>query len=98
MARFDVYPGLHGKGYLLDCQADLLSLLPTRVVVPLMPSAGLPLTPRLNPLFNFNGDDHIMMTQEIFALPRQRLARPVANLSAQHHEIVDALDLLFTGI
>ena len=34
MARFDIYPNPVGAGYLLDIQADLLSGLNTRVVVP----------------------------------------------------------------
>lgn len=98
MARFEVYPGVRGKGYLLDCQADILSVLSTRAVVPLLPSAGLPTTPRLNPLFSIDGDQHIMMTQQVFAIPKERLGRPVADLSGNHDAIIDALDVLFTGI
>ncbi|CAM5429606.1 hypothetical protein TMEC54S_03045 [Thauera mechernichensis] len=37
MARFDVYRNSAGEGFLLDVQADLLSHLNTRVVVPLLP-------------------------------------------------------------
>nr|WP_084591089.1 CcdB family protein [Desulfonatronovibrio magnus] len=37
MSRFDVYPNTGGYGSLLDVQADLLSHLNTRVVVPLLP-------------------------------------------------------------
>ena len=98
MARFDVYPGAPGKGYLLDCQADILSVLSTRTVVPLLPLAGMPLTPRLNPVFVIEGEDHIMMTQHIFAIPKDRLGRPVAALAQRHDCIIDALDLLITGI
>jgi toxin CcdB len=98
MARFDVYPGARGKGYLLDCQADILSILSTRAVVPLLPIAGLPVTPRLNPIFDIEGDDHIMMTQQIFAIPKERLGKPVADLTGEHHSIINALDLLLTGV
>ena len=41
MPRFHVYKNPEGDGYLLDLQANLLSLLNTRVVVPLMPVAGV---------------------------------------------------------
>ena len=43
MARFDVYRNSAGEGFLLDVQADLLSYLNTRVVVPLLPSGGVTL-------------------------------------------------------
>ncbi len=45
MARFDLYRNPDGAGYLIECQADLLSDLNTRVVIPLMrrvPSRNLP--------------------------------------------------------
>ena len=42
MARFDVYRNPEGSGYLLDVQADLLSDLNTRVVVPLIPAELAP--------------------------------------------------------
>jgi toxin CcdB len=98
MARFDVYPGAAGKGYLLDCQADLLSILSTRVVVPLLPRSGLPITPRLNPVFCIDGEDVVMMTQQIFAIPKKRLSTPVAELSMEDVTITNALDLLLTGV
>lgn len=98
MARFDVYCGARGKGYLLDCQADILSILSSRVVVPLMPAKASPITPRLNPVFDIDGEDHIMMTQQIFAIPKERLGRAITDLAGEHLTIIDALDLLLTGI
>jgi toxin CcdB len=97
MARYDVYPGSRGLGYLLDCQSDLLDDLVTRVVVPLMPIAGFEPVPRLNPVFAVNDEAMVMATQLIFAIPRERLRRPVANLDAEHFTIVGALDVLLTG-
>lgn len=98
MARFDVFPGASGKGFLLDCQADLLSALSTRAVVPLLPAAGLPKATRLNPIFDIAGQGHIMSTQLIFAIPVDRLTRPVANLAGDHDTIMNALDMLLTGV
>ena len=97
MARFDVYPGARGKGYLLDCQADLLDHLETRVVVPLLPAAGLPAATRLNPMFEVEGTPVVMSTQLIFAIPVQHLAPGVASLAPQHVTIMNALDMLLTG-
>lgn len=50
MARFDVYQNPDGQGALLDVQADLLSQLNTRVVVPLLPASYAPIPAKhLNP-------------------------------------------------
>ncbi|HEX8401253.1 MAG TPA: CcdB family protein [Allosphingosinicella sp.] len=97
MARFDVYPGARGKGYLLDCQADLLSHLETRAVVPLLPAHGLPSATRLNPVFDIEGSRFVMSTQLIFAIPRERLGASVASLVDQHAEIMNAIDMLTSG-
>src|SRR3546814_7054515 len=90
MARYDVYPGSRGLGFLLDCQSDLLDDLVTRVVVPLMPAAGFDPVPRLNPVLTVNEETLVMATQLIFAIPRERLQRPVANLEDEHFTIVGA--------
>jgi toxin CcdB len=97
MARFDVYPGARGKGYLLDCQADVLNHLETRVVVPLLPAAGAPVATRLNPVFEVEGFRLVMGTQLIFAIPAERLDRKIASLGDQHPAIMNALDMLLTG-
>ena len=91
MARFDVYTGVRGKGYLLDCQADLLDERETRMVIPLLPAGGLPRATRLNPLFQVGTEQVVMSTQLIFAIPRERLAEPVVSLADQHTTIMDAL-------
>ncbi len=98
MARFDVYLGARGKGYLLDCQANVLSILTSRVVVPLVPVSAMPVTPRLNPIFSIEGHDCIMMTQQIFAIPTPRLGKALMNLSEEDRLIINALDLLLTGV
>ena len=97
MARYDVYPGSRGLGFLLDCQSDLLDDLVTRVVVPLMPATDFNPVPRLNPLFTVKEESLVMATQLIFAIPRERLQQPVANLANEHFTIVGALDVLLTG-
>jgi toxin CcdB len=97
MARFDVYQGSRGKGYLLDCQSDVLDHLETRVVVPLLPAAGLPVATRLNPAFQVEGTSVVMSTQLIFAIPVQHLGRRSGSLASQHLPIMNALDMLLTG-
>ena len=64
MARLDVYRPANAPGYLLDCQADVLSDLNTRFIVPLLPPAyGPPIVKRLNPTFSIAEDTIVMYTQ-----------------------------------
>ena len=62
MAKYDVYRQPSGDGYLLDCQADLLSNLNTRFVVPLFPTAVANRTaPRLNPILNVGDEPYVLI-------------------------------------
>lgn len=98
MARFDVYPNPDGAGFLLDVQANLLDGLNTRVVVPLMPASSAPLpAKRLNPVFDIEGESHVMVTQFMAAVPVAILKAPVASLAVREAEIGNALDMLFVG-
>ena len=102
MAQFDVYRNPR-KGMfplLLDAQANVLSDLATRVVVPLMSVkryGARPIT-RLNPTAAIHGIEYVFVFQEIAAIPRSVLKEPVASLTSIRREIIAAVDLLFTGI
>lgn len=98
MARYDLYPGIGGPGYLLDVQADLLEELSTRAVVPLVPHSGkVVLVRKLNPVFVVDGKQYAMFTHLIAAVPLARLREPRTNLLVHHDQIVAALDMLFQG-
>ena len=98
MARYNVYPNPSGAGYLLDVQADILSGLNTRVVVPLLPVSESPkLASYLNPVFMVGGRDVVMLTQFLASIPESELKRPLDNLGQSHNEIMAALDMLLTG-
>ena len=97
MARFDAWPD--GDGWLLDVQADLLSDLNTRVVVPLMPAARAPRpASRLNPVLSVMGAPQVMVTQFLSAVPASILKGAPVPLLAQSDAISNALDLLLTGV
>ena len=101
MAQFDVFANRRSRDFplLLDVQADLLSDLATRIVVPLMPRkrfGGKPIT-RLNPTAVLGGVEYVAVFQELAAIPRAALGSPVHSLKARRAEFVAALDLLFTG-
>ena len=98
MARFDVYRNPEGSGYLLDVQADLLSDLNTRVVVPLIPAElAPPPATRLNPVFSLEATRVVMVTQFLSAVPLAMLVTPVASLADRDAEILAALDMVLTG-
>lgn len=99
MARFDVYENCFGPGLLLDCQADLLSHLNTRLVAPLLPPEEAPRPAlRLNPAFDVGGRRYLMVTQYAGAVELRELGAKVASLADQGREIMMALDFLLTGV
>jgi toxin CcdB len=75
MARLDVHPmpGKGREGYVVDVQADLLSHLTTRTVVPLLPEEAVPKPiSELNPVFEIRGKRHVLVTQAICQRPGTR--------------------------
>lgn len=97
MARFDVFRGRAGS-LLLDCQADLLAELSTRIVVPLIVEHDAPKpAARLNPVFVIEDVRFVMVTQFLAAVPRRELEQKVFSLAAEQDRIALALDMLLTG-
>jgi len=98
MARFGIFENEGGFGYLLDVQSDLLGGLNTRVVVPLLPKSSAPVpAQRLNPVFSIEGQEVVMATQYMAAVPEAELRSRVGSLSEEHDEISAALEMLFLG-
>ncbi len=105
MAQFDVYRNPNPSSrtripYLLDVQSGLLDPIATRVVVPLCKPEVLSGKPaeRLNPVFEIEGRKLYLLTPELAGVPRKVLGDPIVNLAAERRAIIDALDLVFTGI
>lgn len=98
MAKFDVYRLRDDRSYLLDCQADLLSDLNTRFVVPLLPVGEAPApAARLNPIFDIHGEQYVMVTQFAAAVPASELRTKIMSLGEQAFTIGNALDMLISG-
>jgi toxin CcdB len=98
MARYDVYRNSEIPGYLLDVQADLLSHLNTRVVVPLLFVSDSPIPAKtLNPVFEVEGQQVSMVTQFLAAVPSVLLKDKVGELNEHRDQITAALDLLLVG-
>ena len=101
MAQFDVHRNPRGGAFplLLDVQAELLSQLATRVVVPLAAArrwGAKPMT-RLNPTARLGRTEYVLVFQELAAIPRAALGVRVGSLASRRAELIAALDLLFTG-
>jgi toxin CcdB len=96
MARLDVHP-MPGQrdGYVLDIQAERLSHLATRIVVPLLPedSAPKPIA-ALNPVYEIRGRRHVLLPQAIASMAGRELENAVASLVEHDASIAHALDLL----
>ena len=98
MAKFDVYGLRNGGGLVLDCQADLLDRLNTRLVVPLIPlDEAPPPMARLNPVFEVEGQRMAMVTQFAASIFVGELGARVASLADEQDAIVAALDMLVSG-
>lgn len=97
MARYDVHAGADGYFY-LDVQADRLSHLNTRVVVPLMPLDVAPVpASRLNPIFEIDGAPFSLVTQYLAATRRSTLGPVVASLASEQDRISLAMDVVLQG-
>ena len=97
MAQFDVYASRSGDELLLDCQSDLLDHFDTRFVVPLVPTQTAQKLPRLHPVFEVAGEQHILATQLAAAVGLEELGPRVGTFADRRYDILNALDVLLTG-
>lgn len=100
MAKFDIYSSLSSSAaYLLDLQDELIDTLSTRVVAPLVvPEEVNKRMKNLNPVIRHDGNDYILMTHLLAAIPVTSLKKKVGTAALQGDEIIASLDFLFTGI
>jgi len=98
MAKFDVYRLRNNGRFVLDCQADLLDDLNTRLVVPLLPVDEAPKPAlRLNPVFEIEGHKLVMVTQFAAAVRVRELGERIVSLIEEQDAIGNALDMLISG-
>ena len=101
MAQYDAHRNVSTTSdvpFLLDLQSGFLDHLRTRVVAPLVPleQFGTPMT-RLNPVFEIEGEPHVMATTDIAGVDANVLGEAVASFDGRHDDIVAAVDFLFHG-
>ena len=86
-------------GLVINCQSDLLEQIDSRFVVPLVPRMDAPkVAARLNPVFEIDGKDYVMLTQAATAVRRRELGSVVASVAERSFEVAGALDILVNGI
>ncbi len=105
MSQFDVYrnnnPGTNEIfPFLLDVQSDLLESLRTTVVIPLGRHSVVreQIMTKLCPIMEIEGARYAAFTQQIAGIDRALLGARVANVSEHRTEIIDAIDLIISGI
>jgi len=77
MARFDVYTFDGAVPFVLDVQAQILSDIGSRVVIPLAPANSVKreVMPRLKPVLRIGDAEYVMITTDMVAIPSSMLAR-----------------------
>lgn len=100
MAQFDIYINNNPDSvaefpYLLDIQADILSNMETRVVIPLR-EKGKPIQ-HLNPEFTIGSTSYILLTQELAGVHKSVLGQKYGSLKEHRSEIIAALDFMVSG-
>ena len=85
--------------YLIDVQSNLLDDLKTTVVIPMTgvtwPASTIT---KLCPALTINGKVYIALTQQLSAIDKSSLGKPVIDLSSRRHELVAAIDFLISGV
>ncbi|BEP38841.1 hypothetical protein GmRootV59_63150 (plasmid) [Variovorax sp. V59] len=105
MAQFDVYPNPSKLQrpdipWMVDIQSDLLSALPTRLMVPLASRKHRPAAlPRaLCPSVQWEGHALVAMPHMAAAFRAKDLGIARGNLRSQASELVAALDAVISGV
>lgn len=104
MARFDVYGApervADATPFLLDVQSDLLEDIDTSVVIPLRRAdrfSDVQVPSRLMPVLRVLGEDMLLETPKLAAVPRRILKNPITSLAHEQASITAALDFLVQG-
>lgn len=105
MSQFDYYQNPNPASrewapYIVDLQHDLLDVLKTRIMAPLVVTqpSGDPAIKRLNPIASIDGQTYFLSSAELASVPVNELSNPVGNLSEYRNELLAAIDLIFTAV
>ena len=105
MPQFSVYKNQDKRSkdaypYFVDVQNSLLSDLNTRLVIPFAKPSSLHNTEveRLCPVISINGSDYVLLSHQLTSVPISVLSKEEISIESFRYEILDAIDMLITGI
>ena len=98
MAQFDVHRIRDGQDLLLDCQSDVFNHFDTRIVVPLVPAQTAQHLMRLHPEIEIDGQKLVLATQLMSAVDVRELGTVVTSVADRRYAILNAIDMLLTGV
>lgn len=86
--------------YFLDVQSNLVSILNSRLVIPLTPATKLDTSApeKLCPVIPLDEGEFALLTHQLTSVPVTILKNPITNLETFRDEVISAIDLLITGI
>jgi len=105
MSQFTVYENDDEKTcrtypYFVDVQSDLLYDLNSRMVIPLSPYAAVNKTnaKKLCPTVDIDNTEYVLLTHQMTSVPCRILKTEIISFENYRYEIIDAIDMLVTGI
>jgi len=86
--------------FFVDIQHSLLSDLNSRLVIPLSHYSTLEKTDvkKLCPVIEIEEDRFVLLTHQMTSVPRSILKTEVTSIEHHRYQILDALDMLVSGI
>ncbi len=86
--------------YFVDVQNNLLSGLNSRLVIPLTASKKVneKIASKLCPAISIDGEEYILVTNQMTTVPKSILKSEIDSLESYRYQIIDAIDMLITGI
>lgn len=105
MSQFSLYKNNDKKSkktypYFIDVQNNLLSELNSRLVIPLTQTKEVDdkVAKKLCPIITVEGKEYILVTNQMTTVPRSILKSEIESLEQYRYQIIDAIDMLITGI
>jgi toxin CcdB len=86
--------------YFVDVQSDLLDNLNSRLVIPLSPYSAVNKTnaQKLCPVIQLDEEKFVLLTHQMTTVPRATLKTEIMSIESYRYEIIDAIDMLTSGI